>query len=403
MNNNYTIITEPIAKSTAPAAAIAALHLIEHNPDALLLILSSDHHIKNNTAFIKMIEIALPYALNGKIVTFGMNPTHAETGYGYILQGEVLEEEKHIYNIKQFVEKPNKEKANQYLTSGLYSWNSGMFMVKAKTYLEELKKYQPDIYEACKQTVKSSSLNSNELILDVETFKNCPLDSIDYAIMEKTHEGCMVKAEIGWNDVGSWDNLWALTEKDNDGNVNIGDITALDCEDSYFLASKNNVIAAVGLKDIIAVQNGNATLIVPKDRVQEVKEIANMIASSAHEESLLNIKMYRPWGCYQVYANEPHFKIKKIVIKPNSKISLQSHNHRAEHWIVIKGIATITKGDEVFELHPNESTFISPKQIHRLENRQNEDLYIIEVQTGTSFDESDIIRYEDIYGRVKQN
>ncbi len=400
----YSLILEPYSKNTAPATAISALHLTTIDPEAVMLVLSSDHYIAKCSAFTEAIQSAYSCALEGKIITFGMAPTCPHTGYGYIRVGELISREgNNKFEIKRFEEKPSVEKAKEYITSDEYCWNSGIFMMKAKVYLEELNKFRPDIYESCKNTLKNTMLGDKEIALDKGSFIACPADSIDYAIMERTTLGCVLKIDIGWNDIGSWDTVWDLSAKDEKNNVCMGDIIEKDCRNSYFYSENKNLVAAIGLQDVIIIQTRNATLALHKSFTQEVKNIVSQIEDNNREESIYGSKVPRPWGNYEVYADESHFKVKKIVITPGSKLSLQSHNHRAEHWIVVKGIATVTKGTKEFELQENESTFIRPKEIHRLENKQDSDLHIIEVQTGSYFGEDDIMRYDDIYGRTKNS
>ncbi|KIE04626.1 Mannose-1-phosphate guanylyltransferase [Candidatus Jidaibacter acanthamoeba] len=359
-----------------------------------MLIMPSDHYIGDNSAYLQAIEKAYCHALNGKIITFGIVPNYVHTGYGYIREGKQIAADDNIFSVKEFVEKPDEEKAREYIASNKYSWNSGMFMVKAKTYLKELSKYRLDIYNACINTLRYSKLIGNEVILDAESFVDCPAESIDYAVMENTKLGCVVKADMNWNDIGSWENVWDISSKDESGNVCEGEVNIKECRDSYFFTQDKKLITALGLKDIIIIQTGNATLVLPKSRTQEVKKLVSQIEADNREIVTHDTKVAKPWGSYEVYADKPNFKIKKIIITPGNKISLQSHDHRAEHWIVIKGIATVTRGKEKFDLKENESTFIRPKEVHRLENKQDMDLHIIEVQTGSYFGEDDIVRYD---------
>jgi len=400
---NPQLICEPLPKNTAPATALAAFDLVQNDPEAIMLLLPADHYITNKDRFLKLINLAANYADKDKIVTFGMHPTHPEIGYGYIEQGEIADAKNNIFKIKKFIEKPNIEKAKAYLEDGNYSWNSGIFIVKAKVYLEELKKYRPDIYSACLETLRNSTIKENEVLIDQAIFANCPSDSIDFAIMEHTDKGYVIKDDIGWTDIGSWDMVWSLNEKDKNGNVCIGDILSKDCENSYLFSQTRNLLAIVGVKDLIVIKTGNATLIMPKSRAQEVKSIVNVIEGQNREEAKIDTLVSRPWGKYEVYADEPKFKVKRIIVKPGQKLSLQSHKHRSEHWVVVQGIATVTKGDQVFELNSNQSTYINAEELHRLENKHQEELHIIEVQTGIYFGEDDIVRYDDDYGRVKKS
>ncbi|AIF82005.1 mannose-1-phosphate guanylyltransferase/mannose- 6-phosphate isomerase [endosymbiont of Acanthamoeba sp. UWC8] len=394
---DYKLILEPYSKNTAPAAGIAALKLVESDSEAVMLIMPSDHYIGNNSAYLQAIKKAYCHALNGKIITFGIVPNSPHTGYGYMREGNPIAEDDNIFFVKEFVEKPDEEKAREYIASNKYSWNSGMFMVKAKTYLKELSKYRLDIYNACINTLRHSKVTDNEVILDAEKFLHCPAESIDYAVMESTNLGCVVKADMDWDDIGSWDNVWDINSKDESGNVCKGEVIIKECRDSYFFTQDKKLITAIGLKDIIIIQTGNATLVLPKSRAQDVKKLVSQIEAGNREIATHDTKVAKPWGSYEVYADKPDFKIKKIIISPGNKISLQSHSYRAEHWIVIKGMATVTRGKEKFDLQENESTFIRPKEVHRLENKQNTDLHIIEVQTGSYFGEDDIIRYDKLH------
>lgn len=398
--DNYSIITEPVAKNTAPAAAIAALKLVEKDPDAIMLILSADHDIRNNANFVAAINAATIHANNGKIVTFGMLPTAPETGYGYIKQGKILDQQHQVYEIENFVEKPNKETAKSYLEAGDYSWNGGIFLMKAHIYLDELKRYRPEIYQSCIKTLEKSATTENFTKLSKEEFSKCPSDSIDYAIMENTKLGTIITVDIGWTDIGSWDMVWELNPKDKNGNVTNGEVLLQDCKNSYFFSQDSSLVTAYGIENLIVVKTGNATLIVPKDKAQDVKKIINEMMAKSRPELEHDNKVSRPWGSYEVYADAPHFKVKQIIVKPGAKLSLQSHNHRAEHWVVVKGVATVTKGDKVFELHANQSTYINKQELHRLENKSEHDVHIIEIQTCDYFGEDDIIRYDDVYGRV---
>ncbi|ETO19594.1 Mannose-1-phosphate guanylyltransferase/mannose-6-phosphate isomerase, partial [Reticulomyxa filosa] len=400
---NPNLICEPLSRNTAPAAALAAFDLIKKDPEAIMLLLPADHYIANKDQFLKLINLASEYAFQDKIVTFGMHPTSPEIGYGYIEQGEMTDSENNIYKIKQFVEKPNLEKAKSYIANGNYSWNSGIFIVKAKIYLEELKKYRPDIFSVCFETLNNSSINDNEIVINPEFFANSPNDSIDYAIMEHTDKGYVIRDYIGWTDIGSWDMVWSLNEKDKENNVCIGDIISKDCENSYIFSQTQSLLAVVGIRDLIVIKTGNATLIMPKSRAQDVKNLVNYIEDQKREEVNIDTLVPRPWGKYEVYADDPQFKVKRIIVKPGQKLSLQSHKHRSEHWVVVQGIATVTVENKVFKLKSNQSTYINAEELHRLENKHHEELHIIEVQTGTYFGEDDIVRYDDDYGRAKKS
>lgn len=397
---NYSIISEPFAKGTAPATALAAMLTIKKNPEALLLVLSSDHDILNQDKFINAVKNASFLASQGKIISFGLTPTSPETGYGYINLGQAIDARNDIYEIQKFVEKPNKETAQSYITTGEYCWNGGIFLMKASKYLEELQKYRPDIFKICESTLKSSTISSSKIELNKEIFEQCPSDSIDYAVMEQTTNGAVAKVDIGWTDIGSWDMVWEINQKCDNNVFKSGDVIAQDCNDCYIHNNDSSLLATYGLENLIVVKTSNATLIIPKSKAQEVKQLIKTMTEQSRQELHDDHLVQRPWGNYQIFADDNNFKIKRITVKPGAKLSLQSHNHRAEHWVVISGIATVTKGENVFELHANESTYISKQELHRLENKGLEDLHIIEIQTGNYFGEDDIIRYDDVYGRL---
>ncbi|MGA6182675.1 MULTISPECIES: mannose-1-phosphate guanylyltransferase/mannose-6-phosphate isomerase [Stenotrophomonas] len=390
------LILEPIGRNTAPAIAIAALQALAGGEDALLLVLPSDHVVRNDAAFHAAVKQAAVAADAGKLVTFGIVPTAPETGYGYIKAhaGEG------VRGVDRFVEKPNLETAQQYVSSGEYYWNSGMFLFKASRYLQELEALQPAMLAACRAALDKASRDSDFIRLDAEAFAASPNDSIDYAVMEKTADAAVVPLDAGWNDVGSWSALWDVSDKDADGNACHGDVIALDCRNSYAYGTR--LIAMVGLEDVVVVETDDAVFVGHKDRVQDVKEIVGQIKRDGRSEAAAHRKVYRPWGAYDSIDNGARFQVKRITVKPGATLSLQMHHHRAEHWIVVSGTAEVTRGDEVILLTENQSTYIPLGVTHRLKNPGKLPLELIEVQSGSYLGEDDIVRFEDQYGRAPQ-
>nr|WP_312720018.1 mannose-1-phosphate guanylyltransferase/mannose-6-phosphate isomerase [Stenotrophomonas geniculata] len=388
------LILEPVGRNTAPAIAIAALQALANGKDALLLVLPSDHVVRNEAAFHAAVKQAAIAAETGKLVTFGIVPTAPETGYGYIkaAAGEG------VRAVDRFVEKPDLATAEQYVASGEYFWNSGMFLFKASRYLKELEALQPEILAACRQALDKAARDNDFIRLDAEAFAASPNDSIDYAVMEKTADAAVVPLDAEWNDVGSWSALWEVSDKDADGNACHGDVIALDCKDSY--AYGNRLIAMVGLQDVVVVETDDAVFVGHKDRVQDVKEIVGQIKRDGRSEAAAHRKVYRPWGAYDSIDNGARFQVKRITVKPGATLSLQMHHHRAEHWIVVSGTAEVTRGDEVILLSENQSTYIPLGVTHRLKNPGKLPLELIEVQSGSYLGEDDIVRFEDQYGRA---
>jgi mannose-1-phosphate guanylyltransferase/mannose-6-phosphate isomerase len=388
------LILEPVGRNTAPAIAIAALQALAGGNDALLLVLPSDHVVRNEAAFHAAVKQAAVAAEAGKLVTFGIVPTAPETGYGYIkaATGEG------VRAVDRFVEKPDQATAEKYVASGEYYWNSGMFLFKASRYLKELETLQPAILAACRAALDKAARDIDFIRLDAEAFAASPNDSIDYAVMEKTADAAVVPLDAEWNDVGSWSALWEVSDKDTDGNACHGDVIALDCKDSY--AYGNRLIAMVGLQDVIVVETDDAVFVGHKDRVQDVKEIVGRIKRDGRSEAAAHRKVYRPWGAYDSIDNGARFQVKRITVKPGATLSLQMHHHRAEHWIVVSGTAEVTRGDEVILLSENQSTYIPLGVTHRLKNPGKLPLELIEVQSGSYLGEDDIVRFEDSYGRA---
>ena len=394
--NSNGIILEPIGKNTAPAIALAALKFINNGDDPLLLVLSADHLIKNVDVFHKSIAIAEKLAETNKLVTFGIVPDKAETGYGYIKAD--INKATDYYNIQSFVEKPNQANAQKYLDSGNYLWNSGMFMFKASVYLNELEKFEPEILNICKKSCQTEFKDKDFIRLNNDEFHQCPEQSIDYAVMEHTKDAVVVPLDANWSDIGSWDALWDAKDKDGNGNVSEGDIILDEVKNTYTYSS-NRLITAIGVSDLVIVDTQDALLVADKKYVQNIKNIVKQLKQDNRPEAENHRKVFRPWGYYDSIDADNGFQVKRILVNPGAKLSLQKHQHRAEHWVIVKGIAKITRGDEVFELRENQSTYIPKGEIHRLENQEKIDLEIIEIQTGDYLGEDDIIRLEDDYQR----
>jgi mannose-1-phosphate guanylyltransferase/mannose-6-phosphate isomerase len=390
------IVLEPQGRNTAPAAAVAALL---NEPDAdestLLLILPADHVIQNPQALRDAVNLAIPAAEQGRLVTFGIVPTAPETGYGYI---RALESNSPVKDVDRFVEKPDLETARTYVQSGSYYWNSGMFLFSAKAYLEELETQVPEMAAACRKALGQRDGADRVVRLDADAFGACPADSIDYAVMEKTDRASVVPLDAGWSDVGSWAALRDVNAQDADGNSIVGDVVNVDCHGSY-LRAESRLVAAVGLDDCIVVETKDAVLVARADRAQDVKRVVDELESAKREETRLGREVFRPWGSYDSLENADGFQVKRLTVLPGAILSLQLHHRRAEHWVVVAGVARITLDEEVFDLAVNEHTFIPVGAKHRIENPGTELLHIIEVQVGDYLGEDDIVRFEDKYGR----
>lgn len=397
--NRSTILLEPVGRNTAPAIAMAALSAQQQAQDPLILSLHADHVIANIPAFHEAILKAQSLALQNRLVTFGIVPDAPETGYGYIEKGSLLECES-AFSVSRFVEKPDLETAKTYLASGNYFWNSGMFMFTASQYLDALLQYAPDIHASCVAAFAAIESGDDFDQIPAELFASCRSESIDYAVMEKTDNAAVVPLDANWSDLGAWDALWQVQEKDADGNVSSGDVLTVDVVNSY-IQSQSRLVAAVGVEDIVIVETADAVLVASKAKAQAVKQIVEQLETSNRSESIRHTLVHRPWGSYQSLAVGDGYQVKHIVVNPEASLSLQMHHHRAEHWTVIKGAGLINCGDEEFMLHPNESTFIPLGSKHRLTNPGNEPVELIEVQVGDYLGEDDIVRFEDIYGRAK--
>ncbi|WP_353570250.1 mannose-1-phosphate guanylyltransferase/mannose-6-phosphate isomerase [Candidatus Albibeggiatoa sp. nov. BB20] len=393
------IILEPVGRNTAPAVAIAAFQALIYDKEATLLVLPADHVIKNADVFRDAVSAGYLLAQEGDLVTFGIVPSHPETGYGYIKTEDVLIPDTEAFKVAQFVEKPDLATAEYYVQSGDYYWNSGMFMFKAERYLQELKKFNPDMYGACHQAVENAIEDIDFLRLDKAAFKLSPSDSIDYAVMEKTQDAIVIPLDAGWNDVGSWSSLWEISDQDMDGNVYHGDVLTENVKNCY-LRSEYRLIAAIGLEDHVVVETADAVMIAHKDQVQDIKKIVTKLKQQNREEVNLHRRVHRPWGTYENIDVESRFQVKRIMVNPGACMSLQMHYHRSEHWIVVKGTAKVTCGEETFIVTENQSTYIPLGTKHRLENPGKVPLEIIEVQSGGYLGEDDIVRFDDNYGRI---
>lgn len=389
------IILEPVARNTAPAVAVAAM-AADSDTD-ILLVLPADHVIQDVAALHRAVELAKRQAEQGFLVTFGIVPTAPETGYGYIKSGGKLPDG--AFNVEAFVEKPDAQTAESYVQSGEYFWNSGMFAFQAGRYLQELEKFNPRMYAACGEAFNKSRRDADFIRLDKVAFAACPADSIDYAVMEKTGNAVMIPLDAAWNDVGSWSALWDVTHKDAAGNAVKGDVLTVDAANS-FLHAESKLLAVVGVRDLIVVETDDAVMVAAKDRIQDLKQVVEILKLQKRPEAEIHRKVYRPWGYYDAIENGERHQTKRIVVKPGAKLSLQMHHHRAEHWIVVKGTALVTKGDEIMLLTENQSTYIPLGTLHRLENPGVIPLEMIEVQSGSYLGEDDIIRYGDQYGRM---
>lgn len=392
------IILEPLGRNTAPAIALAALQALSSGDDPVLLVLAADHLIQDVGAFHGSVRSALALAEAGKLVTFGVVPTHPETGYGYLCRGTSVGEGG--FKVDRFVEKPDLKTAEMYLATGGYYWNSGMFMFRASRYLEELEQFQPNILSACRESLAKGQQDMYFTRVDAETFATCPDVSIDYAVMEKTNDAVMVPLSAGWSDIGSWSALWDAGVKNAEGNLFRGDVLAERTTDSYVHAT-HRLVATLGIEDLIIVETKDAVLVAHKDQVQDVKMIVDRLKSAGRYEHANHREVYRPWGVYDCIDSGERYQVKRITVKPGEKLSVQMHHHRAEHWIVVSGTARVTNGDKTYLVTENQSTFIPIGHVHALENPGMIPLELIEVQSGSYLGEDDIVRFEDIYGRVK--
>ena len=392
------IALEPVARNTAPAITAAALIISEQEPEAVMLVLPSDHVIRDPDRFRQAVETAAQAARNGHLTTFGIVPEHPETGFGYIRRGNPIDGLSGAYEVAEFVEKPDAARAESFVRSGDYAWNSGMFVFPVRKLLEEIGRLQPEMLDACRDSVAGATRDLTFTRLEEAAFGTSPSISIDHALMEKTQTAAVVTCDIGWNDVGSWGALWEIGDTDEHGNVTLGDVVLHDVENSY-IRSERRLVAAVGVRDLVIVETDDAIFVSPRERAQEVKEIVSELDRAERPEAELHARVYRPWGYYEGVAEGDRFQVKRISVKPGEKLSLQMHHHRAEHWVVVEGTARVTNGDQEILLSENQSTYIPIGVTHRLENPGEIDLTLIEVQSGSYLGEDDIVRFDDIYGR----
>lgn len=394
---NHNIILEPAGRNTAPAIALAAFTAVSQGEDPVMLVLAADHIMQKPEAFRESVFKALPFVEQNKLVTFGIVPTGPETGYGYIERG--AEQGDRGFDVARFVEKPDADTAQQYIDSGKFYWNSGMFLFKASRYLEELKAHRADIYNACEQAMTDVNADLDFVRVNKDAFLSCPEDSIDYAVMEKTKDAVVVSMDAGWSDVGSWSSLWEVSEKDTNGNVHRGDVISHNTNNNFVFA-ETGMVATVGIDDVVVVQTKDAVLVVKRDQVQDVKKVVEALKKDKRSEFQLHREVYRPWGKYDSIDNGARYQVKRITVKSGEKLSIQMHHHRAEHWIVVSGTANVTIDDKTSMVTENESVYIPIGSIHSLENPGKIPLELIEVQSGAYLGEDDIVRFEDRYGRA---
>ncbi|RAS23425.1 mannose-1-phosphate guanylyltransferase/mannose-6-phosphate isomerase [Paraburkholderia bryophila] len=394
------IVLEPASRNTAPAIAIAALLALRDSPESLLLVLPSDHVIAGETAFVKAASAAAQIARDGFLVTFGITPTEPHTGYGYIRAGASLVDGTQAFAVDSFVEKPDAETAQRFLAQGGYYWNSGMFMLKASTYMEELRRFEPEIALQAELSLKAAQHDNDFVRLDEATFSASPNISVDNAVMEKTKRAAVVTvADLGWNDIGSWTALADIAERDAQGNALFGDVLT-DAVGNSYIRAEHRLVAAIGLDNVVIVETADAVLVAHRDQAQDVKKIVAQLNAMGRHESVTHRRVVRPWGSYEGIDSGDRFQVKRIVVSPGAQLSLQMHHHRAEHWIVVKGTALVTNGDKEIVLTENQSTYIPLGVTHRLLNPGKIPLELIEVQSGAYLGEDDIVRFEDTYGRV---
>lgn len=392
------LLVEPVGRNTAPAIAAAALQIAREEPDAVLLVLPSDHLIGDLAAFHRAARQAAALADNGYLVTFGIAPSEPATGYGYIEAGEPIEKHKGAFRIRRFVEKPSLRKAKTFIAKGGFLWNSGMFAFAAKRYLEELGRFRPDILAAATAALKNATSDLDFVRLEQKAFAACPSESVDYAVMERTDRGAVVRAKMRWSDVGSWSALWEVGRKDRAKNVAFGDVWLHDAKNSYVRADSRHV-SLLGAENLIVVETADAVLVASRDRAQDVKEVVAKFDRSGRSEHVSHSRVYRPWGYYETVDLGERYQVKRLMVKPGQSLSLQRHQKRAEHWIVVAGRARVTRGEDLLILCENQSTFIPLGTKHRLENAGDTPLFLIEVQSGSYLGEDDIERFEDRYGR----
>ena len=393
------ILLEPIGKNTAPAITIASLKANDLTKDPILLVLPADHIIQDEKIFVHVINKALDYVNDGKIVTFGITPNKPETGYGYIESSNELNvSELNGEKIVNFIEKPDQKNANKFIHNKKFTWNSGIFFFKSNVMLNEVLKFCPQIYELCAKSLSNNKLDLDFQRIDMEFFSRCKQISIDNAIMEKTNLGIVIPLDAGWSDIGNWEALWEVSKKDNLGNVKIGNVISQNVKNTY-MRSENKLIAAIGLEDFIIVETNDAVLVSNKNKSQDIKQLVELLKKNGQSEAKVHKTIFRPWGNYTSIADGPNWQVKKIIVKPGESLSLQSHKHRAEHWVVVDGIASVEIEGNEYILKENESIYIPLESKHRLSNKCNQILTLIEIQSGNYLGEDDITRFDDIYGR----
>jgi mannose-1-phosphate guanylyltransferase/mannose-6-phosphate isomerase len=395
-----TIILEPEGRNTAPALTLAALYLVQRDADALMIVMPADHVMTQPAAFVDAVQQGRMDAANGALVTFGIVPDRPETGYGYIRRGNALQGST-AYEVARFVEKPDQQTAQEYIESGEYYWNSGIFLMRADRWLEEVSRFAPAILEHCHSAMENGRQDCDFFRVSKADFLSCPSDSIDYAVMEKSDRVVVLPLDAGWSDVGAWPALWDVCERDVNGNVMRGDVLAEDTRNAFLLA-QHRCLATVGVENIIVIETADAVLVASRDKAQNVKAIVSRLKAAKRDEYKTHRLVYRPWGSYEGIDAGSRFQVKRLTVKPGAQLSLQMHHHRAEHWVVVRGTARVTCGDQVFNLHENESTYIPMGERHRLENPGTIPLEVIEIQSGSYLGEDDIVRYEDVYDRVQE-
>jgi mannose-1-phosphate guanylyltransferase / mannose-6-phosphate isomerase len=393
------LVLEPVGRNTAPAATIAALRLAAQDPAALMLVLASDHAIADVAAFRAAVQRAASASRAGFLVSLGVTPDRAETGYGYIAAGRPIEGCDGAFAAAQFVEKPDAATAERYVASGEYFWNASIFLFPVALYLGEIERLSPAMLDACKRALADASTDSDFIRLDKAPFADCPADSIDYAVMEHTERAAVVPVAMGWSDLGSWDALWEIGEKDARGNALVGNVVA-EATGNCYLRSEAGLVAAIGVEDLVVVATDDAVMVAPRNRSQEVRQLVGRLLAERREEADALSTVHRPWGTYRSLHNGHRVQVKHIMVKPGAKLSLQLHHHRAEHWVVVHGTARIVRGNDEMILSENESTYIPLGTPHRLENPGKIPLHVIEVQSGSYLGEDDIVRLDDHYGRA---
>jgi len=394
------VILEPVARNTAPAIAVAALTALRDNPNAVLIVMPSDHAVKDEAAFVVAVQNAAEVAAKGRLVLFGIKPDSPQTGFGYILQGSPIGGKTDgVFEVEAFVEKPNAETAAKYLAAGSYTWNSGIFVLNARTYLDELSRFQPDIVAAATKALAKAELDLGFTRLDRDAFSQSPNISIDYAVMEQTKQAAMIPIDVGWNDVGSWSSLWDISERDANGNFVQGDAVMTDTQDTY-IHSGTSLVATIGVQNLIIVDTPDALLIADRSRAQDVSKLVAGLRAGKRREQEQHLRSLRPWGFFETLSLSSRFQVKLLHVKPGAKLSMQMHHHRSEHWVVVQGTAKVVIGDKEQLVRENESVYIQATQWHRLENPGKVPLELIEVQLGSYLGEDDILRTDDVYNRA---